>query len=335
MSDFTDEHEANAAELEADAAAFVQPRLEEQTTRAPDAPLIHTLMITIGLLLPFVGMVVAMWFAWAYGWFDWTQFWILVIGYVLTGLGITIGYHRLLTHRAFETYPVVRGFWVILGALTVQKTPIEWCATHRKHHALTDQPGDPHSPHERPPGFFNALKGFWHAHSGWIFNGHIIKTNQARYVPDLLQDRFVMWVHRTWAFVWFPLAFAIPATIAWSITGTGHGALMGFLWGGCVRVFLVQHITFSTNSICHLFGTRAYQTRDESRNNLFCGIFSGGEGFHNNHHAFPSSARHGLEWWQPDLSWAVIRLMEITGLAWNVKLPSSKMIQSKRLSTQS
>ena len=317
--------------FESDDPTFVMPLPHEQTTRPPDAPWYHSVGISIGLFLPFAGLIAAMWLAWQHGWFDWTQFSILVIGYVLTGLGITIGYHRMLTHRSLETYPVIRGFWMMMGALAVQKSPVEWCATHRKHHALSDRPGDPHSPHEQQPGFFNSLKGFWHAHTGWILTGHIIKTDQVRYVPDLLQDPLAVWIHRTWEFVWFPLAFLIPTAISWGITGTGQGALMGFLWGGCARIFLVQHITFSTNSICHLFGRRDFHSNDESRNNLVCGFFSGGEGFHNNHHAFPTSARHGLEWWQFDLSWYVIRLMELTGLAWNVKLPSAELRESKRL----
>lgn len=310
----------------------VIPEPQERTVRPPDAPLFHTIGTSIALLLPFAGLVAAMWLGWKRGWFDWTQLTILAAGYVLTGLGITIGYHRLLTHRSLETYPVIRGFWMMMGALAVQKSPIEWCAAHRKHHALSDKPGDPHSPHENEPGFLNSLKGFWHAHSGWILTGHIIKTDHTRYVPDLLQSPLAVWIHRTWEPIWFPLAFLLPSTISWAITGTARGALMGFLWGGCARVFLVQHMTFSINSICHLFGSQDYQSNDKSRNNLICGIFSGGEGFHNNHHAFPTSARHGLEWWQPDLSWYVIRLMELTGLAWNVKRPSPEVLASKRLS---
>ena len=311
--------------------SIVTPEAHERTVQPPDAPVIHTIYTTIGLVLPFAGLVAAMSLSWMYGWFDWTQLLIVLAGYALTGFGITIGYHRLLTHRSLETFPAVRAFWMMMGALAIQKSPIEWCATHRKHHALSDRPGDPHSPHENEPGFFNSLKGFWHAHTGWLLNGHIFTTDHKRYVPDLLQDPLAVWIHRTWDYVWFPLAFLIPTAVSWAITGTGQGALMGFLWGGCARIFIVQHITFSTNSICHMFGQRDYQSTDESRNNFVCAMLSGGEGFHNNHHAFPTSARHGLEWWQFDLSWYVIRLMELTGLAWNVKLPSLELRESKRL----
>ena len=305
----------------------------ERTTQHPPAPLIHVATSLVGILGPFVGVIAAMIVSWRRGWLDWTQISILVSGLILTGLGLTLGYHRLVTHRAFSTYPWVRGFWIILGALGLQKSPLEWCATHRKHHALSDQPGDPHSPHVdfHEPGFVNTLKGFWHAHVGWIFTGNLLATDQKRYVPDLLQDPFVMWIHRYWEIGFAPLTFLIPTGVAWAITRTGEGALLGFLWGGCVRVFLVQHITFSVNSICHMLGSRDFASDDHSRNNLICGLLSAGEGFHNNHHAFPTSARHGLSWREPDLTWAVIRLMELTGLAWDVKLPTEQQQLKKRL----
>jgi len=310
--------------------SVVVPAASERTIRPPDAPLIHLVGSILAIVLPFLGVIAAMLPSWSQGWLDPTQLSILAVGYLLTGMGITLGFHRLLTHRAFETYGWLRAFWMMMGSLAVQKSPIEWCATHRKHHALSDQPGDPHSPHENDPGFLNTLRGFWHAHLGWITTGHIIKTDQERYVPDLVNDPLAQWIHRTWDYVWFPLAFLIPTCVAWLITGTAEGAWFGFLWGGCVRVFLVQHMAFSVNSICHMIGQRDYQTNDHSRNNFLCGIFSGGEGFHNNHHAFPTSARHGLEWWQPDLAWYLIRLMELLGLAWNVKAPDAAMKKQKR-----
>ncbi|MFN8706000.1 MAG: acyl-CoA desaturase [Planctomyces sp.] len=308
----------------------VKPEAHERSVLPPSAPLIHTVGATFGLVLPFAGLALAMVLSWQRGWLDRVQLSILVAGYMLTGLGITLGFHRLLTHRAFSTYGWMRAFWMMMGSLAVQKSPLEWCATHRKHHALSDKPGDPHSPIENPPGLFNSLKGFWHAHAGWILTGHLITTDHRRYVPDLLQDPLAVWIHRTWEFIWFPLAFLIPTGIAWAITGTGEGALMGFLWGGCARVFLVQHMAFSVNSICHLFGRQDYHASDNSRNNLICGIFSGGEGFHNNHHAFPTSARHGLEWWQPDLAWYVIWLMKQTGLAWDVRVPTPQQMNDRR-----
>ncbi len=321
----------NASSHDAFDPSIVTPGIHERTLQPPASGVFHLVSIILSLTLPFFGLVAAMWLSWKNGWFDWTQLFILYATYAIAGLGITVGFHRMLTHRSFETYPVIRAFWMIIGALAVQNSPIAWCATHRKHHALSDKPGDPHSPHENKQGFLNSLKGFWHAHAGWLMTGHIFTTDHIRYVPDLLQDPLAVWIHRTWDYLWFPLAFLIPTAVSWAVTGTGHGALMGFLWGGCARIFLVQHMTFSVNSICHLFGKQDYRSMDESRNNLICGIVTGGEGFHNNHHAFPTSARHGLEWWQLDLSWWMIRLMEVTGLAWNVKLPSAELLASKRL----
>jgi stearoyl-CoA desaturase (delta-9 desaturase) len=314
--------------------SIVTPAPEEQTSVPPEAPLIHTIGSLVGITMPFLGLLAAMVYSWQHGWLDWTQLSIMIVGQLLTALGLTLGYHRLLTHRSFSTYYWVRVFWMMMGALALQKSPIEWCATHRKHHALSDKPGDPHTPYDYAPGFINTMKGFWHAHVGWIMTGHIIATDQKRYVPDLLQDPVAVWIHRYWEIVWFPLTFIIPTLVAWGITGTGEGALLGFLWGGCARVFIVQHITFSVNSICHMFGRKEYHSNDESRNNFICGILSAGEGFHNTHHAFPTSARHGLEWWQPDLTWYVIKLHELCGLAWDIKLPSEEQRQRKRIVPQ-
>ncbi len=310
---------------------IVSPESYAQSRRPPEAPLIHTIGAVVGLTLPFIGLIAAMSYSWRQGWLDWIHLAIMFTGLFLTGLGVTLGYHRMLTHRSFATYYWVRVFWMMMGSLALQKSPIEWCATHRKHHALSDQPGDPHTPYDFEPGFFNSIKGFLHAHMGWILTGHIISKEQQRYVPDLLQDPMAVWIHNYWEVFWYPLSFAIPTVAAWLITGTAEGALLGFLWGGCARVFLLQHMTFSINSICHMFGRKDYQSSDESRNNLICGIFCGGEGFHNNHHAFPTSARHGLEWWQFDLTWWVIRTMELCGLAWDVKLPTPAMLERKRL----
>jgi stearoyl-CoA desaturase (Delta-9 desaturase) len=314
-----------------DAETSITPAASERTHTPPQASVTHQIGAVVGVIMPIFGMAVAMIVSWRTGWFDLTHLTILVVGYYLTGFGITIGYHRLLTHRAFATYGWIRGLFMVLGALAIQKSPLEWCATHRKHHSLSDKPGDPHTPHGLGPGFINACRGLFHAHMGWLFTGHLTSTDHRRYVPDLLQDRAAVWVHRFWEPLFVPLSFLIPTLVAWAATGTGRGALMGFLWGGCARVFLQQHVTFSVNSICHMFGRRDFETNDESRNNYLFGILGAGEGFHNTHHAFPTSARHGLEWWQPDLSWCLIRSMQALGLAWDVKLPTPEMVRSKQM----
>ncbi len=297
----------------------------------PHAPWVHRYGVTLGITVPFLGVIFAMAVAWQLGGIDWLSISLMFGGILVTGLGITVGYHRLLTHRSFETYRGFRWMWMILGALAMQKSPLEWCATHRKHHALSDSPEDPHTPHHHGDGWWNSLRGIVYAHMGWLVTGHIIYTDQRKYVPDLIADPVAVWIHRTWEFVWIPLSLAIPTAIAGVVTGTWQGAAMGFLWGGIVRTFLVHHITWSINSLCHLVGRRDFDVKDESRNNALCGIMCLGEGWHNNHHAFPTSARHGLLWWQFDLSWLVIRLMERLGLAWNVQLPSIQAIEHKRL----
>jgi stearoyl-CoA desaturase (delta-9 desaturase) len=180
-------------------------------------------------------------------------------------------------------------------------------------------------------GFWNACRGLFHAHIGWLFTGHMIAIDLQRYVPDLLQDKLAVWVQRYWERIFVPLAYLIPTVVAWAVTGTGRGALMGFLWGGCARVFLLQQMTFAVNSCCHMFGRHNYQANDESGDIFLFGLIGAGDGFHNSHHAFPTSARHGLSWWHIDASWYVIRTLELLGLAWDVKLPTAEAMRAKRI----
>lgn len=322
-------------EARLDDPSYVHPLPAERTLASPEASISHVITALIGVFVPIIGLLFAMGWSIQRGYLDVTSILMFFFGIILTGLGITVGYHRMLTHRAFETTPLLRAFWTSMGALSVQKSPLEWVATHRKHHALSDRPGDPHSPCLHGPRWQDGLYAFWHSHMGWIFTGHMITLDHQRYVPDLLKDPYVVWVHKTWLILWFPLAYLLPTLLGWAITRTAEGAFLGFLWGGCARVFVVQHAAFSTNSICHLFGSREYESHDESRNNFLCALVSSGEGFHNNHHAFPTSARHGLEWWQFDLSWYVIRTMQAMGLAWNVKVPTQDQKAAKRLRAQS
>jgi stearoyl-CoA desaturase (delta-9 desaturase) len=179
-------------------------------------------------------------------------------------------------------------------------------------------------------GWWNALRGFAYAHTGWLFSSHWSFPDLNRYVPDLLKDRLLVGVDRAY-FAWVILSLAFPAALGGVLTLSWTGALLGFIWGGLVRIFVVQHITFSINSLCHMFGRRDYQSGDDSRNNVLCGFLAQGEGWHNNHHAFPTSARHGLEWWQLDTTWLVIRGMELLGLAWNVQVPSPAVLAAKRI----
>jgi stearoyl-CoA desaturase (delta-9 desaturase) len=241
--------------------------------------------------------------------------------YVLTAFGITVGFHRLLTHKSFETTPAVRFVLAALGSMAVQGSVLRWVAQHRRHHQHSDTPDDPHSPHHRGGGLLGTARGFWHAHIGWAFKPDAAGLD--RYVADLRKLASVRVASALFP-LWIALGLAIPAALGGILTGTWAGVWLGLLWGGLVRVFLVHHVTWSVNSVCHLWGRRPYPDRDRSRNNLLFGILAMGEGWHNNHHAFPTSARHGLRWWQLDASYYLIRLLAWLGLAWKVRLPAGE-----------
>lgn len=241
----------------------------------------------------------------------------LLVGGVAAGLGITLGFHRLFTHRSFATFRWAERVFLILGCMAGQSSPFYWIATHRKHHRHSDADGDPHSPHTRGPCRLGLVRGFWHSHLGWTWGG--VEYDPAT-VRDLGQRPDFVWIDRLW-YVWYLCGLALPAAAGWLIGGTAYDALIGFLWGGLLRHALTQQTTYAVNSITHIWGSRPYSTGDESRNNLFIGVLALGEGWHNNHHAFPYSARHGLRWWQLDATWCVIWCMERVGLAWRVRRP--------------
>jgi stearoyl-CoA desaturase (delta-9 desaturase) len=242
---------------------------------------------------------------------------ILAVVYLLTGLGVTVGFHRLFTHRSFKTGPVVRGVLGVLGSASIEGPVISWVADHRKHHAFADVPGDPHSPHvEHGVGLRGALKGLAHAHVGWLFV-HDQRGARDRYAPDLLADPVMRFVDR-WFLVWAVGGLVLPFALGFAIGGTLDAALTALLWGGAVRLLLLHHATYSINSICHVFGRKTFATPDESRNVFWLSLITLGESWHNNHHAFPTSARHGMRRWQPDPSAAVIWALERLGLAWDV-----------------
>lgn len=305
-------------------------RQREVQTEFPKAPLTHTIVMLGVAGLPFLSLFVAIGVLWQYGYVGWLNLSLLLAGWALTGAGITIGFHRLLTHRSFDTYHWVRVFWTVLGSLSIEGSPITWCAVHRRHHELSDQHGDPHSPHLHGEGLSSSLQGLWYAHTGWLFTGYWTSPRSQRYVPDLLSDPALVLVDRLY-YVAVILSLGIPTLIGYLATGTLQGALLALLWGGFVRIFITHHVTWSINSICHVFGQREYESGDESRNNTFCGYLAFGEGWHNNHHAFPTSARHGLRWWQFDTSYLIIRAMQLVGLAWNVRVPDERQLASKRL----
>jgi stearoyl-CoA desaturase (delta-9 desaturase) len=237
--------------------------------------------------------------------------------YALTGLGVTVGFHRLLTHRSFKTRRSVRAVLAVLGSAAIEGPAVSWVADHRKHHAFSDRPGDPHSPHVgHGDGWAAQLRGLAHAHVGWLFR-HDQRGARSRYAPDLLTDPVIRFVDRTfilWAIGGLALSFGLGVAIGGSVAA----GLTGLLWGGAVRLLVLHHVTYSINSICHRFGHRQFSVRDESRNVGWLALPSLGESWHNNHHAFPTSAEHGLRRRQLDLSAMVIRALERSGLAWDV-----------------
>jgi stearoyl-CoA desaturase (delta-9 desaturase) len=252
--------------------------------------------------------------------------------YLLCGMGITIGFHRLFTHRSFQAGPVVTAALGILGCMAMQGPLTQWVTDHRKHHALSDREGDPHSPHAgHADGAWGALRGFFHAHMGWLFTLKGMERGR-EYGRDLYDDRLVRTIDRLYL-LWVVVTFGLPFLIGYAAGGFDVDAgAQTAVWGGLVRVFAYQHATFSVNSICHLFGRRPYRSRDESRNNWIVAALTFGEGWHNTHHAFPSSARHGLDRFEIDISWWVIRGLERIGLAWDVKVPSEGQRARRRTS---
>ena len=245
------------------------------------------------------------------------------------GLGITIGWHRYFSHKSFETGRVVKATLAILGSMAMQGPLTQWVTDHRKHHALSDQPGDPHSPHAgRGRGMWERARGLWHSHVGWLFSTKGLERGP-EYGKDLYDDTMIRWIDRLYL-LWVVLTVGLPFAIGWAVFGTWQGATLALVWGGLIRIFMFQHVTFSINSICHMYGKRPFRTRDESRNVWLLALPSFGESWHNGHHAFPASAVHGLEQGQVDLSAAVIRGLERIGLVWDVKRPAATQLARRR-----
>lgn len=255
------------------------------------------------VIAPLIGVILAIRLLWQFA-VSWTDLTLLLVMYSLVALGVTVGFHRMLTHRSFTPHPVVKFILLVLGSMAFEGPALSWAATHIKHHAVSDREGDPHSP----------VDGFFHAHMGWLFTKQMEDPNV--YCRHLVKDPIIVFVSRTFL-LWAGLSLVIPFAI---------GGWHGLIWGGLVRMFLTHHVTWSVNSVCHTFGKRPYETNDASRNEWIVGLLAFGEGWHNNHHAFPRSAIHGLRWWQFDLSGLLIVTLEKLGLARDVyRIPPDQL----------
>ncbi|GAA0463019.1 acyl-CoA desaturase [Streptomyces sp. NPDC046215] len=273
--------------------------------------------LTVGV--PTLGFAGAVVFAFTYG-FTAVDIGLLVGMYLLTSLGVEGGFHRFFSHLSFAAKPGVTAFWGIAGSMAAQGPVVFWVATHRQHHAFTDRDGDPHSPRPREDGRrFPRARGLWHGHVGWLFT--VRRQNWSKYVPDLMKNRLVMKINEYY-FVWVLLGLALPALLGWALTGgTARGAAGGLLWGGLARIFLLDHVTWSVNSIGHTLGNRPHRTRDNSRNVASLAAFSVGGSWHNNHHAKPALAHNRHTFWQIDIAGGFIRLLDVLGLVHNVRYP--------------
>jgi stearoyl-CoA desaturase (Delta-9 desaturase) len=284
-----------------------------------------TLVLTV---LPPLGVAGAIAWFWGHG-ITGTTLAIMLGFYIFTGIGVTVGYHRLFTHRSFKAVRPLRWVLAIAGSMSVEGSVLSWVATHRRHHAFADEYGDPHSPHlAQAPGMRGVLLGLWHAHMGWLFDVH--GSDPKEWCPDLTAEPAMKRIDR--AFPYLTVAsFALPPAIAFAVSGTWGATLSAYLWASLVRIFLLHHVTWSINSICHFYGKEAYKAHDESKNVWPLSAISFGESWHNNHHAFPWSARLGLRAWQVDPGWYVIRLLAGVKLISGVKVPTREQMEAKRI----
>ncbi|ETW96820.1 MAG: hypothetical protein ETSY1_25070 [Candidatus Entotheonella factor] len=278
------------------------------------------------VLVPLLGVVTVCVLAWSWGV---SALDLSLCGgmFALSSLGVTTGFHRLFTHGSFKARRGLQAVLAVAGSMSAQGPLLFWAAAHRRHHQYSDQAEDPHSPRTDGVGLRAYGRGLWHAHVGWMFRHQ--HDDWGRYVPDLLRDRMLFDLSQTY-FVWVGLGILLPGGLGGLFSGTWQGALSGALWGGLVRIFLVHHTTWSVNSICHMLGQRPYATHDHSTNHWLCALLTFGEGWHNNHHAFPTSARHGLAWWEMDITYWLIRMLQAIGLVWDVKCPDAKARAAKR-----
>ena len=278
------------------------------------------------VIVPFLAFLAAVPVAWGWG-LSWTDLILFVAFYVVSGLGITVGYHRLFTHKSFKANRPLRIALAIAGSMAIEGPVIRWVADHRRHHAFSDRDGDPHSPWRFGTSLGALTKGFWFAHIGWMFD--LEHTNREKYTPDLMSDRDIRLIDRLFP-LWLAISLLLPAAIGGLVTMSWAGVLSAFFWASLVRVFLLHHVTWSINSVCHMIGDRPFAARDKSANFWPLAILSFGESWHNMHHADPTAARHGVLRGQLDSSARMIWLFEKFGWAEDVRWPTQERLAKLR-----
>lgn len=304
-------------------AGATNPAALDVATMREKTSLASRIITSIALIAPVFGLLSAGRLLWGVALRP-LDLYLFVPFYILTGLGITVGYHRLFTHKAFRASQPVRIALAILGAMTLQGPVTQWVTDHRKHHARSDAPGDPHSPNLGGPGWFGHVRGFVHGHVGWLVSTKGMERGMI-YGRDLFEDPVIRFIDRAY-FLWVAISIGLPFLLGFAITGSVSRGLEALVWAGLVRIFCFQHATFAVNSVCHTWGRRPYATGDQSTNNVVVALLTFGEGWHNNHHAFPRSARHGLEAAQLDISYLTIRLLSRIGLATEMRLPTKQQL---------
>ncbi len=284
----------------------------------------HQVGVYVFVVVPLIALVAAVPIAWVWGGLGWVDLALATVFYVVSGLGVTVGYHRYFTHGSFKAVRPLRIVLALAGSLAMQGSVIDWVADHRRHHAFSDKEGDPHSPWLFGTSPLALARGFWHAHTGWLFNRD--QTNEERFTPDLLADRDIARIDGLF-WLWSVATLLVPALLGGLLTWSWWGAVTAFFWAGLVRVALLHHVTWSINSICHMIGDAPFAARDHSRNVWPLALLSFGESWHNLHHADPTCARHGVQRGQVDISARVIQAFEKLGWATSVRWPTPRRLE--------
>ena len=323
---------SGAAEQPQGTARARKPRRQVQPLTYGRKGNIEVAFLWVFVVAPWVALVAGIVLTWNTAIrFTWTQAILFLAFYALTGLGITVGFHRFFTHGAFKTGRTMKIVLALAGTMAVEGAPIRWVADHRRHHQFADEENDPHSPWRFGAGLKGLTKGLIWAHTGWIFTRE--NTNSRRFAPDLVADPDIRWFQKNFVYVLL-FSLLLPTALGGLITWSWQGAVAGYLWAGLVRIALVHHVTWSVNSVCHVFGERPFTTGDKASNVWWLAILSLGESWHNLHHADPTCARHGVDKGQLDVSARTIWLFEKAGLVWNVRWPRTDRLDGKRVGAE-